>query len=234
MSAPSHKIRVAILDDHQSIIDGYRYRLERELDIEVVATANYGEEIEPLLTKHETDVLLLDINVPVAPDNPNPYPVLYVIPRILQSHPNLNILIISMYCERALIKASLEAGVAGYILKDDRETIMDLPGIIRSVARGGIYFSQRTYQQLRKRPVAEPHLTPRQIELLSLCAAYPDETTAGLARRLGVANSTIRNLLSDAYLQLNVHSKAAAIIRAREMGLITPPTPPLDGETSMK
>lgn len=223
MCALSHKIRVAILDDHQSIIDGYRYRLDHELDIEVVAAAHYGVEIEPLLAKHETDVLLLDINVPVAPDNPNPYPVLFVIPRILQIYPNLNILIISMYCERALIKASLEAGVAGYILKDDRETIIDLPGIIRSVARGGIYFSQRAYQQLRQPLVSEPHLTPRQKQLLSLCAAYPDETTAELARRLGVASSTLRNLLSDAYLQLNVHSKAAAIIKAREMRLITPP-----------
>ncbi len=224
MCALSHKIYVAILDDHQSIIDGYRYRLDREPDIEVAGFAHFGEQLEPLLEKHPFDVLLLDINLPVSSGNPNPYPALHVIPKVLQRYPRLNILVVSMYDERALIKAALEVGVAGYILKDDRETIENLAEVIRLVARGGIYFSQQAYQQLRQSPITEPHLTSRQIELLSLCAAYPDETTAELARRLGVAHSTVRNLLSDAYLQLNVHSKAAAIIKAREMGLIIPPS----------
>lgn len=225
MCALHNKIRVAVLDDHQSILDGYCFRLSREPDIEVVATANYGEELEPLLEKYPVDVLLLDISVPTSADNPNAYPLLYIIPRILQTYPHLNILIVSMYNERSLIKAVLEAGVAGYILKDDREAIFDLPAVLRSVAKGGIFFSQRAYQQLRKRPEVEPHLTPRQVELLSLCAAYPDETTADLARRLGMAHSTVRNLLSDMYLQLGVHSKTAAILKARELGLIAPITP---------
>ncbi|MCI0398697.1 MAG: hypothetical protein L0322_27725, partial [Chloroflexi bacterium] len=90
----SQKIRVAILDDHQSIIDGYIYRLSSAAEIEVVATAFYGRELEPMLAARPVDVLLLDVNVPTAPDNPNPYPILYEIPKLLQRYPNMNVLVI--------------------------------------------------------------------------------------------------------------------------------------------
>jgi DNA-binding CsgD family transcriptional regulator len=72
-------------------------------------------------------------------------------------------------------------------------------------------------------------LTPRQLELLSLCAAYPDLSTAELAQKMSVSNSTVRNLLSSAYLRLNVHSRTAAIEKARDLGLITPRPPTMVG-----
>lgn len=217
-----HNIQVAILDDHQSIIDGYLYRLAKTSEIEVVATASLGEDLEALLATNTIDVLLLDISVPTAPDNPSPYPALYVIPRLLQMYPALHVLVISMHNSRALIKAVMEAGASGYILKDDRDTIQSLGEIIRTVANGGIHFSQQAYQQLRKHLSDEPQLATRQLEALSLCAAYPDESTAELAKRLNVAHSTVRNLLSGAYTKLNVRTRTAAVEKARQLGLITP------------
>src|SRR6185436_21195449 len=74
------KIKVAILDDHQSIIDGYLYRLKESPKIEVTGTLSFGSELEPWLAEHPADVMVLDVNVPAAPDNPNPYPILHVIP----------------------------------------------------------------------------------------------------------------------------------------------------------
>jgi len=70
-------------------------------------------------------------------------------------------------------------------------------------------------------------LTARQLQALSLCAAYPDATTGELADMLGVAHSTLRNLLSEAYLRLDVRNRTAAIEQARKMGLIAvhEPTP---------
>src|SRR5215510_4888305 len=108
MSTP--KIRVTILDDHPNIVDGYVYRLSRSPQIEVAATCLFGDELEPSLAKHPTDVLLLDVSVPAGPENPNPYPILSVIPRLLQQYPELNILVISMHNERGLIRAVMEAG----------------------------------------------------------------------------------------------------------------------------
>ena len=152
----SKKISVTILDDHQSIVDGYLYRLSSHANIEVVSTITYGEELEPALAKYPTDVLLLDINVPTAPDNLNPYPILYVIPKLLQVYPDLNVLVISMFAERGLIRAVMESGASGYILKDDQTTIRNLGNVVLSIAGGGIYFSPKAHQLLSHRRRYQP------------------------------------------------------------------------------
>src|ERR1041384_5046349 len=113
------KIRVMIMDDHQSIVDGYLYRLSQTPEIEVVATLAYGEELEPALKKQSVDVLILDVNVPVSSQNPSPYPILHTIPNLLHQYPDLEILVISMFTDRGLIRAIMEVGASGYILKSD-------------------------------------------------------------------------------------------------------------------
>ena len=218
------KIRIAILEDHLAIVDGYRFRLTNLPDIEVVGHIAFGEELEPFLEGQPVDVLILDVHVPTGPDKPAPYPILHTIPRLLQHWPQMEILVISMYTERSMIQAVLEAGASGYVLKDDRQAIEQLPSIVRSIAAGGIYLSEHAHGRLQKRQVGEGavNLTRRQGEALSLCAAYPDLTTAELAKRMSVTNSTVRNLLSGAYLRLGVSSRAAAIDKGRQLGLITP------------
>ncbi len=221
----SDKIRVVIMDDHQSIVDGYLYRLEKTPQIEVTGVANFGEELEPLLARYPTDVALLDVNVPISPTNSSPYPILHAIPQLLQTYPDLSALVISMHAERSLIKALMEVGVSGYILKDDLYTLRELGAVILAVARGGIRFSQVAldlllrYSSSASGPDA---LSARQLEALSLCAAYPNQSINDLARQMSLAASTMRNMLSDAYVKLGVNNRGAAIIKAREMGLITP------------
>ncbi len=214
----SPQIRVAILDDHQSIIDGYIYRISSAPHIKVVATALYGEELEPMLVNHNVDVLLLDISVPNSAENNNPFPIMYIIPRLLQHHPGLSILVISMYTQRALVETLVNAGISGYIFKDDQASIQQLAKIVEIVAGGGIYFSQGAYRDLRG-DQPESVLTPRQLEALSLCAAQPDGDTVVLANKLGITGSTMRNLLSGAYLRLGVRTRAAAIARAQQLGI---------------
>lgn len=224
----SERIRVGILDDHQSIIDGYVLRLSKAPELDVVATARFGEELEPMLADDNVDVLLLDVQVPTSPNNDNPFPILHVIPELLERHPRLVILALSQYVQRTLIKAVVEAGASGYIFKDDYASIRELGSIVRSVARGGIHFSQGAYRKLTKYDDDEATLTPRQREVLSLAAAYPELTSAELAARLQVAQSTVRNLLSNAYLRLGVRNRAAAIAKARNLSLITPRSPTIE------
>jgi two-component system nitrate/nitrite response regulator NarL len=224
---PAEKVRVAILDDHQSIIDGYIYRLSSTPEIQVVATATHGEELEPLLAKHPVDVLLLDLSVRTSPDNSNPYPILHIIPKLLQKYNNLSILVISMFAEPGLMRSLIEAGASGYILKDDQAAFRDLGNVVLSVANSGVYFSKKAhslYMQTDAMTGSEV-LTPRQLEVLSLCAAYPDASTSDLAQMMTISNSTVRNLLSSVYLRLGVHSRTAAVEKAREMGLVTPRPP---------
>jgi two-component system nitrate/nitrite response regulator NarL len=224
---PAEKVRVAILDDHQSIIDGYVYRLSGTPEIEVVATANYGEELESVLSKQQADVLLLDLSVRTSPDNPNPFPILYLVPKLLQKYPDLSVLIISMFAEPGLMRSIIEAGASGYILKDDQSAFRELGNVVLSVAHGGIYFSKKAHSLYMQADALNGSdlLTPRQMEVISLCAAYPDASTSDLAQIMTVSNSTVRNLLSSLYLRLGVHSRTAAVEKAREIGLITPRPP---------
>jgi two-component system nitrate/nitrite response regulator NarL len=220
------KIRVAILDDHQAIIDGYLFRLRGLPDFEAVATLHCGEELWPALKEHPADVLLLDWHIPNSPTDRNPYPVLYEIPKLIQVFPDLSILVISMHGQPALIQAVMEAGASGFILKEDAQAFQELPAIIRRVANQGIHLSPAALQAISNRPASElaKPLSGRQLEALSLCAAYPDASTSELANKMEIAHSTLRNLLSAAYLKLSVRTRAAAVLKAQQLGMI-PSTP---------
>ncbi len=220
-----NKIRLTIMDDHQSIVDGYLYRLSNFPEIEVIATLAYGDELEPALKEQPVNVLLLDVQVPISPKNSNPYPILHTIPKLLEQYPDLAILVISMHDERSLIRAIVEAGASGYILKNDRQRIQELGKAIISVVEGGVCFSEKALKAfLTKKD--EP-FTARELEALSLSAAYPNSKTAELAHKMKIANSTLRNLLSSIYLKLDVHTRAAAIAKARQIGIITSDSVPM-------
>lgn len=221
------KIRVMILEDHQSIVDGYVFRLSGHPQIEVALTLSHGGELEAALKAHPTDVLILDVQVPVSEENQNSYPILHVIPKLIQQYSDLAVLVISMHAERGLIHAVMDAGASGYILKDDHRTIRELASIILSIAGGGIFLSEKAkniYIRNRDAVLDEP-LSARMREVISLCAAYPNSKTAELAEKMKVANSTVRNLLSNAYMRLGVGNRAAAIAKARQMGIIPVDTP---------
>ena len=219
---------MAILEDHQSIIDGYLYRLANTPGVEVVATASFAEELEPLLAQNKPHVLIVDVFVQTSQENPTPFPILHAIPKWLQRYPQMSILVISMHNLWPLVEAVVEAGASGYILKDDHATIRELGSVIRSVAGGGIHFSQQAHQHLLEHLGEESLLTRRQLQVLSLCVAYPNAGRGELAEMLGVAHSTLCNLLSGAYLKLNVHNRSAALAKARQLGLIPPQEPPLE------
>jgi DNA-binding NarL/FixJ family response regulator len=213
------KIRVLIMDDHQSIVDGYLFRLSQVPDIEVVKTLAFGDDLEPALKDYAVDVLILDVEVPSSPANPNPYPILHIIPKLVQLYPGMAILVISIHNEPSLVRAIIEAGARGYVLKNDAHKLQELGKWILALVNGEACFSEKIllFFSLRK----DRLFTDRQLEVLSLCAAYPNSKTAELADKMEIADSTLRNLLSAVYLKLGVQTRAAAIAKARDLGLIT-------------
>lgn len=215
------KIRVAILEDHQSIIDGYRYRLGLDPEIEIVGVAQFGSELEALLKTLEVDVLFLDVNVKTAPDNATLFPIYHFLPKFAQLYPEMAILIISMIDNRTMIEAFMKMGVKGYIIKDETSVIEHLAEIVVSVSKGSNYVSQRVYDLLNDDPNrAKPVLTPRQLEALSLSAAHPNWSRADVAGVMVVEPATVRNLLSEVYYRLGVNNLASAVQKANELGLI--------------
>jgi DNA-binding NarL/FixJ family response regulator len=224
------KIRVAILEDHQIVADGYSFRLQDPTGFEIVGVAHMYSEWEPLLATHPADVALMDVKVPTAIHNPDPYPILRVLPQLIQTYPEMAFLVISAYTEPTLIQGVMKAGANGYILKDDNALLRDLKNVLISVVAGrGIYLSPEAKELLLQRETSgtELNLTPRQIEALSLCAAYPTDSTKDLANRMNVSFSTLRNLLAQSYLRLGVNGRSAAVLKAQQLGLLTPVEHPL-------
>lgn len=221
---PESKIRVAILDDHQSALDSYTLRLASNPNITVVGAANYGNELGTLLESGPIDVLVLDVGVPNSVEDRSPYPILHLLPRLRTAYPLMAILVISLHDQHALVKAILDAGASGYILKEDREAIIQLAEVVTLINTGGIYLSQMLRSLLGNGGAKGDVqlLNPREKDVLSLAAAYPDLTTEALAELMSIAPSTVRNLLSKAYKRLHVRSRSAAIDKARRLGLIAP------------
>ena len=96
-----------------------------------------------------------------------------------------------------------------------------------AVANGDIFYSQRANEILMKGGDEQEDsiLSSRQLEALSLCASYPNESGTQLARRMNISHSTIRNLLSGAYMKLGVQTRSAAVTKARQLRIIPPPPP---------
>lgn len=218
------KISVGVLEDHPATAEGYRVILERDPAIEVGFIINYGEKLFETLDRHPVDVLLLDMQVITSADDPSPYTTMHLVPQLMERYPDLSVLIISMFDLRPMIEAMLKAGVDGYVLKDDHEAYKNLPGLIHSIAAGGMYLSPQARQRLIGKHSGELNtiLGTRQIEALSLCATYPNERLPRLAARMNIAPPTIRAMLWDAYRKLGVNSRTAAVARVRQMGLLPP------------
>lgn len=214
-------INVALLDDHQTILDGYRFRLSTAEDIQVVDMALYGEGLMGMLTRHRVDVLILDVSLPISPENNKQYPIQTYVGKIATSYPNTVVLVISMSENKFRVRELVQAGVRGYVLKDDRTAINQLASVVRTLSGGGSFYSDKIEKIVAEMP-PNVTLTPRQIEILSLMAKHPDWTSIDLAKSLGVSNSTVRNTLSQAYKRLGVPNGKAAIWRVRELGLIEP------------
>jgi len=224
----SQPIKVAIVDDHQTIIDGYVARLNPEPDISVVATTRYGDQLPAILGEHRPDVLILDVNVPTSAESDNPYPILHEIRRSHEAYPNMAILVISMHASRALVRAAIAAGAGGYLLKEDYRNLTNLASIVRATAGGSVIYSRKAQEYLTQSPEERELLTGRQQEVLSILAANPAMTSLELAQRLGVTDSTVRNLLSVTYSRLKVSNRTEAILKARQLGLITPDLPDVE------
>jgi DNA-binding NarL/FixJ family response regulator len=213
-------IHTAVLENFQSIIDGYYYRLEKDEAIQITAVARFGEQMEEMLANNHLDVLLIEPCVPVSDTNPNIYPTWTVINRITKQWPNLKILVITENDGAGVVKQAIDSGVHGCIFKTDAQTICTLPSVIKVIASGGIHYSRDAYQILQDQYEGQSTLTKRQHEALSLCAAYPNDTAKQLAQRMKIAPSTFRSILSLAYEQLNVNSRMAAVEKARRYGWI--------------
>ena len=220
---PLGALRVAALDSVQGILDGYHFRFDPLRHISIVVEARCAADFEAGLESSPADVALMELNAPVSPTNPSAYPVLHTIPRLLNRYPDLAILIFSSRADTHQIRSVMDAGARGFIIKHDGQIYPVLAQVLATVHQGGTYYSptaQTALRQVDAQPGARGLLTRRQLQALSLCAAYPNYRLRDIANVMGVRASTVRNELSQCYERLAVASRHEAVLRAEKLGLL--------------
>jgi two-component system response regulator DesR len=207
-------IRVAIVDDHPHVAIALRALLDETPDIQLVAESRRGGDVAALVRRARPDVLLLDLFI--EPE----FDALSAVRRLRADFPDLRICLLSAYLEPALVRDLLQAGVYGYILKDD-DYVSRIDTIIRDLADGEIYLSPQAYEALaqatRAQEVEQP-LSEREIEILRL--AKRGLPNPQIAQALHISPGTVRNHLSTIYRKLDVHSRHEALQAVDERHLI--------------
>src|SRR5688572_22367537 len=127
-------IEVLLVDDHAVLRDGLRFLLEAEGDIRVIGMASNGQEAVDQAALHCPDVVMMDISMPVMNG-------IEATRRICDLCTNTKVVVLSMYHTNDYIQRAMDAGAAGYLLKDSAGT--DLIEAIRALHAGKSYFTQR-------------------------------------------------------------------------------------------
>ena len=207
-------IRVAVVDDHPHVAIALRALLDETPDIRLVAESRRGADVAALVQRARPDVLLLDLLI--EPE----FDALAVVRSLRTDYPGLRICLLSAYLEPSLVRDMLQAGVYGYILKDD-DYVSRIGTIIRDLAEGRIYLSPQAYQALAEATRAaetEQPLSEREVEILRL--AKRGLRNPQIAQALHLSPGTVRNHLSAIYRKLGVHSRHEALHVADERHLI--------------
>jgi two-component system response regulator DesR len=207
-------IRVVVVDDHPHVAIALRALLDETPDIQLVAESRRGGDVPALVRQTRPDVLLLDLFI--EPE----FDALSAVRRLRDDFPDLKICLLSAYLEPSLVRDLLQAGVYGYILKDD-DYVSRIDTIIRDLADGDVYLSPQAYEALAQATRAEGKehpLSEREIEILRL--AQRGLPNPQIAQALHISPGTVRNHLSAIYRKLGVHSRHEALQIAAERDLI--------------
>lgn len=175
-------IRVAIAEDHQSLIDGIKLLLEYEEDIEIVGTANNGEELLDLVRLKQPNVVITDIRMPIMDG-------ILATKHIKKEFPHTKVLGFTMFDQSEAIQQMLDAGATGYLLKNS--PLEEVLKAVRSVNSGSTYFDANIEVNAANddNKKSKGVLTKRQIEILALVAH--GKTSREIAEELFIGVHTV-------------------------------------------
>jgi DNA-binding NarL/FixJ family response regulator len=209
-------IRVAIADDHHVVRAGLTQLLESADDLEFAGAARDGEEILELVAAERPDVVLMDLSMPRLDG-------IAATRRLGAAAPEVRIVVLTSFSDRERILDAIDAGAAGYLLKD-AEPAEILSGI-RAAARGEAPLDPKAASTVLsrdrdrnpgrdERPV---ELTERETEVLGLVAeGLPNKL---IALRLGISEKTVKAHLTSIFGQLDVTDRTQAALWAQRHGL---------------
>jgi DNA-binding NarL/FixJ family response regulator len=208
--------RVLIVDDHPMVRRGLRTMLEGESWVDEVTEACTVAEAVRAAVTHPVDVIAMDLTLPDGDG-------IEATRRILQSCPEVMILIFTMSDDEDLVTRALRAGARGYVLKQtDPDAVVDA---LRTVAGGGVvlgpHIGASLLAELQRAPAGLPppfdRLSPRERSILERLA--DGDNNARIARHLGLSEKTVRNQLTGVFTKLGVSDRVQAALLARDVGI---------------
>ena len=175
-------IRLAIAEDHQSLIDGIKLLLEYEDDIEIIGTANDGEALLKLVRLKQPNVIIMDIRMPKVDG-------ISATKQIKKEFPHTKVLAFTMFDQTEAIEQMLDAGASGYLLKNS--PLEDVLKAVRAVHQGQTFYDAniKVSDATDSNKKAKGLLTKRQIEILELVAQ--GKTSREIADELFIGVHTV-------------------------------------------
>ena len=218
MSADKNKIRIIIADDHHVVREGTREILQKENDLEVVGEAVDGEEAVKLVKALKPDVAILDIAMPRMNG-------IEATKQIKAISPSTAVLILTAYDYDQYVFALLEAGAAGYLLKDVRgQEVIEAVRAVHAgesvlhpvVARKALdHFVHATDGS---KATGTSPLTDRELEVLRFAAKGLGNKD--IAHELDLSVRTVQAHLGNIFNKLKVVSRTEAVITGLKNGLL--------------
>lgn len=206
------KIRVGIADDHRVVRVGLEQLLATFDDIQMVFSAEGGEEAARLGAAERPDVLILDLSMPDVDG-------IEVTRRLRESAPETRIIVFTSFSDRARIIEALDAGAVGYLLKDAEPA--EIHAGVRAAARGEAPLAPKAAAALledRSTRSAAIELTTREREVLSLVVA--GLANKQIARRLGISEKTVKGHLTNLFQRIGVADRTQAALWAERTGAL--------------
>ena len=202
------KIRVLVVDDHVVVRSGLEQLLATTDDIELVGTASNGNEAIDAVGRLHPDVVLMDLSMPELDG-------IEATRRISAEHPSSRVLVLTSLSDQSRILDALSAGADGYLLKHAEPD--DIADAIRAVHAGGSPLDPKAARALVEsrrtgRDIAQ--LTDREREVLLL--VRDGLANKQIARRLGIAERTVKAHLTSVFQRLGVTDRTQAALWARE------------------
>ena len=201
-------IRVLCVDDHAIVREGLSLIINREPDMQVVASASNVEEAVSVFRRDRPDVTLMDLRLGSSSGTS-------AIQRILRDSPAARIIVLTMYEGDEDIHRALQAGAVTYLLKDTLSD--DLIRVVRDVHGGKKPLGDDVLARLAER-ASHPTLTPREIVVLELLAQ--GMRNKEIAAAMGISAGTVPVHMKSIFAKLEVNDRTAAVNVAVRRGII--------------
>jgi DNA-binding NarL/FixJ family response regulator len=200
-------IDVLLVDDHALLRAGLQTLIDAAGDMRVVGAASDGSEALDQAGRCAPHVVVMDLSMPGVDG-------VEATRRITAEHPEVQVLVLTSFADGERVTAALDAGAAGYLLKDTEPA--DLIAAIRAVAGGQSPLDPRvarTFLSARRGTAPTPALTDREREVLRLVGL--GLANKQIARRLDIQEGTVKAHLTSVFQRIGVRDRTSAALWAR-------------------